>query len=173
MLLADAGLLEDLGAEFINSEDPPGLLLGDLLEPIFSIKARVGFEDSLEELVFNEDVHVVGSDHVTALFVVVVVRDFVAKLVRQLEDVPGAEAGQTDEVRLEVLVVGCDHRLLLDATFLQDAVKCLCLVLFLTLVVEQAEAFQNVHINMVSRCAIILVEALVKEQPCKDATWVL
>jgi len=173
VLLADAGLLEDLGAELINGEDPLGLLLGDLLEPLFSVEARVGFEDSLEELVFNEDVHVIGSDHVAALFVVVVVGDPVAELVRQLEDVLGAEAGQADEIRLEVLVVGCDLSVLLDATILQDAVKCLCLVFLLALVVEQAEAFQNIHIHMVSRCAICLMETLVKEHFCKNATGVL
>ena len=55
-------------------------------------------------MVLKDTDHVVVGDHVSALFVVLLVRDIVAELVRQLENVLGAEAGQADEVWLEVLV---------------------------------------------------------------------
>ena len=120
-------------------------------------------------MVLDERLNVFLVQHSVAIVVRVVVRHIGAELMGQLEDVLGGKGGQANEVRLEILVSGADLLVSLEATILQDVVESHSLSIRLALAVEEAEALEDVDVNMVFRGTIILMETRMEEQPSKGA----
>ena len=105
-------------------------------EPLSVFEARLGTEDTLKEMVLDENLNVFLVQHRVAIIIRVVVRHIRTEQIGQLEDVLGGEGGQTNEVRLEILVSGADLLVSLKATILQDVVESDSLSLRLALAVE-------------------------------------
>ena len=120
-------------------------------------------------MVLDERLNVFLVQHSVAIVVRVVVRHIGAELMGQLEDILGGKGGQANEVRLEILVSGADLLVSLEATILQDVVESDSLRFRLALAVEEAEALEDVDVDLVFRGTIILMETRMEEQPSKGA----
>ena len=138
-------------------------------EPLSVLEARLGTEDTLKEMVLDERLNVVLVQHRVDVLVRIVVRHIGAELMGQLEDVLGGECGQANEVRLEILVSSADLLVSLKATILQDVVESDSLSLRLALAVEEAEALEDVDVDLVFRGTIILMEKSMEEKLSKGA----
>ena len=138
-------------------------------EPLSVLEARLGTEDTLKEMVLDERLNVVLVQHRLDVLVRIVVRHIGAELMGQLEDVLGGEGGQANEVRLEILVSSADLLVSLKATILQDVVESDSLSLRLALAVEEAEALEDVDVDLVFRGTIILMEKSMEEKLSKGA----
>ena len=132
-------------------------------EPLSVLEASIGPEDTIKEMFLDESINVVLVQHRVDVFVRIVVRHIGAELMGQLEDVLGGEGGQANEVRLEIHVSGADLLVSLKATILQDVVESDSLSLRLALAVEEAEALEDVDVDLVFRGTIILMEKSMKE----------
>ena len=173
MLLLNAGDFENLLTELVNGENPLALLRLDLREPLSVLEARLVTEDTLKEMVLDENLNVVLVQHRVAIIIRVVVWHIRTEQIGQLEDVLGGKGGQTNEVRLEILVCGADLLVSLKATILQDVVESYSLRFRLALAVQEAEALEDVDVNLVFRGTIIFMETRMEEQLGKGAFRVL
>ena len=120
-------------------------------------------------MVLDERLNVFLVQHSVAIVVRVVVRHIGAELMGQLEDILGGKGGQANEVRLEILVSGADLLVSLEATILQDVVESDSLRFRLALAVEEAEALEDVDVDLVFRGTIILMETRMEKQLSKRA----
>ena len=120
-------------------------------------------------MVLDERLNVILVQHSVAIVVCVVVRHIGAELMGQLEDVLGGKGGKANEVRLEILVSGADLLVSLEATILQDVVESDSLSFRLALAVEEAEALEDVDVDLVFWGTIILMETRMEEQLSKGA----
>ena len=149
-------LLQVEFSELGCAENVGGLLTDSITENIV-LEARIDVKNVIKELVFHESFDLDFATKSLNFFLAVEL--FVSGDVGEgRKDVGSAEAQHLAEVRNEVLIVSRDHRLNLAWSIaIQDFVEVVDLVFRRALAVQEAEADQEILVDLVGFLAVFII----------------